>query len=293
MNEQRISARWVGIKKGDYLEMLAPLPRSVSNSELFVVNTSSCNRLPNQPKILFLLGEGGTLLLNESGIVQAHDPGQRTIQFRGSNNWGNFHTVHFSRRCSGLEKAAKEMGEYILQYLEEYDRIYMIGHSKSGLMFLRTLQLLQDQGVSIKKIELVTVSSPFSGTVVASLPLMKIRLPFFLFPFYKMIFSNHNVDQDLTPDSAFIRTLSEGGEVKNHLNVISSLRNFSEAKTPIDKFLFVFGKLIRLDGDGIVSKYSQSWKGLDSKTVHITASHATSLFISLELLYNLVKKQRT
>lgn len=70
-----------------------------------------------------------------------------------------------------------------------------------------------------------------------------------------MIFSNHIVDRDIIPNSHFIQNL-ETATYKEHINIIFSLKNLFSCKCTKDLLLFILDKVMKINGDGIVSENS-------------------------------------
>ena len=71
------------------------------------------------------------------------------------------YAFYFTFECSGLEEASKEIAEFVNSLSEEYEQIFLVGHSKCGVCLYNASYYCK------KDITLVTISTPFDGTIVA------------------------------------------------------------------------------------------------------------------------------
>ena len=95
-----------------------------------------------------------------------------------------------------------EKYEFINNLPEKYEQIFLVGHSKCGLCLYNVTCYCQ------KEITLVTISTPFKGTIIADKETVEKKLKLqILKKIYNMIFSNHIVDRDIIPNSHFIQNL--------------------------------------------------------------------------------------
>lgn len=99
-----------------------------------------------------------------------------------------------------------------------------------------------------------------------------------------MIFSDHNVDRDIIPNSQFIQNMQEAN-YKEHINITSSLKNVFSCKDIMDLLLFIWGKIMQINGDGLVPLSSQ--KTNCTRTVNMICSHANSLIKGLKIVEKL------
>ena len=98
-----------------------------------------------------------------------------------------------------------------------------------------------------------------------------------LINFYNKIFSNHNVDKDIAPNSEFIKNFTFS-KLENHINITASL-------DLIDLFLYFFNKVMKINGDGIVPLESQELNNVE--TYHISGSHDKTLKLGINKIKNL------
>ena len=72
---------------------------------------------------------------------------------------------------------------------------------------------------------------------------------------------------------------------KEHINITSSLKNVFSCKDIMDFLLFIWDKIMRINGDGLVPLNSQ--KVNSTRTVNMICSHANSLRKGLEVVEKL------
>lgn len=219
-------------------------------------------------KRCYIIGNGHSLNVDSNNMITKHDPGMHKFQPKISKE----HTVYafyFTFECSGLEKSSKEIAEFVNNLSEDYEQIFLVGHSKCGLCLYNASHYCK------KGITLVTISTPFCGTVIADKETVEKKLKSrILKKVYNKIFSDHNVDRDIIPNSQFIQNM-QNPSYKEHINITSSLKNVFSCKDIMDLLLFVWDKIMQINGDGLVPLNSQ--KSNCTRTVDMICSHANSL----------------
>lgn len=226
-------------------------------------------------KRCYIIGNGQSLSIDDKDMITKHDPIMRKF-YPKINPDNSAFVFYFTHECSGLAAASKEIAKFVDELSEKYDEIFLVGHSKCGLC------LYQASHYCKKKVILVTVSTPFAGTLMADKnsvdEKIKSRL---LKKIYNRIFSNHNVDKDVMPNSKFIKSILPAN-CKEHINIESNLKNIFSCKCLADLFLLFWDRKLKIYGDGIVPLESQETKS--TKTFNIYCSHATSLKRGLKLI---------
>lgn len=232
-------------------------------------------------KRCYIIGNGHSLSINDNSVVTKHDPGMHKFQPKISD--AAIYAFYFTFECSGLEESSKEIAEFVNNLSEEYEQIFLVGHSKCGLCLYNASHYCE------KSITLVTISTPFRGTFIADKETVEKQLKSRLLKkAYNKIFSDHNVDRDIIPNSRFIKNVIQNMQVatyKEHINITSSLNNISNCKDMIDLLLFIWDKIMGINGDGLVPLNSQ--KANSTRTVNLTCSHANSLRKGLEVVEKL------
>lgn len=229
-------------------------------------------------KRCYIIGNGHSLSVDSNNMISEHDPGMHEFKPKISEE-NTVYAFFFTFKCLGLEKSSREIAEFVNNLLEDYEQIFLTGHSKCGLCVYNASYYCK------KDITLVTISTPFKGTIIADKEevekVLKIQI---LKKVYNMIFSDHNVDRDIIPNSEFIRNI-ESAVYRKHINIISSFNNIFCCRNIMDLFLFFVDKIIKIDGDGLVPFNSQQVNS--TETVNIMCSHASSLKKGLKILENL------
>lgn len=216
----------------------------------------------------YIIGTGYSLSVDENDLVSLHDPFMDKFSIDIDKSITVF-SFYFTFESSGLGESSKELANFINNLDNKYKNIYLIGQSKCGICSYNASHYCD------KDITLVTISAPFKGTPTADLDCVKTRLKHnILRLFYDNMFSNHNVDKDIIPNSKLLNSL-EKPKFKQHINITSRINDLSECKSISDYFLYYWDKSLKLNGDGVVPYDSQL---IDStKTINITSSHAHSL----------------
>ena len=223
----------------------------------------------------FVIGSGYTIDLNEKNRVTWHDPAMIEQKY-GMKKDISVYTFFYTYECSGLEQAAKEIAEFVNTLFKKYKRIYLVGHSKCGLCLCRTTEYLNGY------VTLVTISTPFNGTIVADQRAVEKQVKSrVLMWMYRKIFSNHNVDKDIIPGSDFLKKLNDP-VCEEHINLMSKLNRKKIYFSLIDFFLLFVDKALELEGDGVVPISSQ--QTMSDKQVTMDCSHAESLKMGLGIM---------
>lgn len=219
-------------------------------------------------KKLVILGSGYSLSIDKQNQIVKHDPLMILPSIKGYSKDTTVVSIFYPFECKGLEEAGKELAEFINSKLRDWNEIILIGHSKCGVCFANAAKWIEP------KITIVTVSAPFRGTTIADRESILKKLNWVEKVAYSLIFSNHEVDKNIMPNSEFVENADYSGLQKNnHINVISTCP--TKSLNPIDLFLIHMDKYV--NGDGIVPKESQELQFDITSTKRIEATHATSL----------------
>lgn len=190
-------------------------------------------------------------------------------------------TLYYPKACKGLDVAGKELAEFINENLDSYKKIILHGHSKCGCCFANLAQWLSKW--SILRTHIITVSAPLRGTPFANFEGFSQKLNAIEKFFYRKIFSDHNVDRDISPNSKFISNLNLQSIDKLHREYIVS--KCAPSLNPIDWILWLIDIRAGIHGDGIVPLDSQIPDGI---YYQIKASHSTSMRNSCKIVRNLM-----
>lgn len=224
----------------------------------------------------YIIGNGHSLSLDDENRVIKHDPLMKEFKPEISKE----HTVYafyFTFECDGLEISSYEISEFVNEQYEVYEKLILVGHSKCGVC------LTNASYFCLQPIYLVTISTPFYGTVIAEKKMVEARLKNkFYIAIYNMIFSNHKVDRDIATNSEFIENLTKPVCVK-HLNIISCFRVIFDCKNLTDLVLYMANKIMNLKGDGVVPLASQVYSN-ECKEIGLFCSHASSLKQGLKIV---------
>lgn len=230
-----------------------------------------------------ILGEGYSESVNEKGIITHCD----LLMFKPNTNLFNQNTqviyVYYpfdvEQQQERLGIAGQEIASYINENLKDYEEenIVAIGHSKCGVCFANMTQWLN------RKITIVTISSPFKGTVIADKSLFKEKMNYFEFSIYNIMFSDHQVDKDIIAGSYFLEQANYDGLVnQNHINIVSVCKK--DSNNLIDNILSYINDKYSINGDGIVSLESQLMEYENTIQIFVEASHATAMEKGIEVI---------
>lgn len=220
-------------------------------------------------KRCYIIGNGHSLSVDGNNHVVKHDPLMHEFKPEISEEY-TVYAFYFTFECSGLEESSREIAKFVNDLQDCYEEIFLVGHSKCGLCVTNAVQYCK------KQVILVTISAPFLGTIMADKKRVEAVLKFTPFiKIYNMIFSDHNVDRDIAPNSAFIKNIRPS-VCERHINIIASLEKTRDCRSVTDVFLLFVNKLMKINGDGIVSRTSQKATS-STRTMSIFSSHANSL----------------
>lgn len=226
-----------------------------------------------------IVGLGHTIGIDESNNLTFSDPLFTPPKHNKAYGDYNVFMYYYTLEGNGIEDAGRELAEFINQNMSKYNRIILHGHSKSGLDFL----VLAGTELLKRKVTVVAVSSPLRGTPVADLNAFGERLNALERFFYMKIFSDHNVDKDICPNSDFIKKLNLTAALKNHdCHIIVSKCGMSI--NPMDWLLWLIDVKWGIDGDGVVPYRSQITSTRILKVYEMVASHATSMQKSVKYI---------
>lgn len=217
--------------------------------------------------ICYIVGTGYSLSVDDNDLVSQHDPFMDVFSIK-TNDEVTVYSFYFRFESSGLEESSRELADFINNLNIDYKDIYLIGQSKCGICSYNASHYIN------KKINLVTISAPFKGTPIADKDsVKKAKANRFIKGIYKHIFSDHNVDRDIIPNSKFIQELKTP-KYEKHINIMTKL-NKSDCKNFADLFLLCMDRILELNGDGVVPYESQRIDA--TTTIDLVSNHATSL----------------
>ena len=190
--------------------------------------------------------------------------------------------IGFKRKFHFME-LIKEIREMTLKIMYKYKKVYLIGHSKGGVI----LNYLLNEYETNNKIKenAIAIAVPYKGTQFASIKQMEkilknkeifgIKYGKILFDFYKKIFDGDFADQMIEEDSFILRNLKVNEFIQNYVFKVS-LIEFIKDIIKLDfesSGLYLIDKLIKLKGDGIVSMKSQYLKNKKIKQTLLFGTH--------------------
>lgn len=225
----------------------------------------------------YVIGNGHSLNVAYDGLVYKHDHGMYEFYINVNKNY-TVYAFYFTFEASSLRAASVDIASFIddLQCNYAYSDIILAGHSKCGICAAMATETCKT------KVNLVTISTPFSGTIITDKDALEHMSKFKLFmPVYRRRFSNHNVDKDIAPSARITQGVPKP-KCKKYLNIISEFSKITDCKDLIDLFLFFLDWRMQIHGDGIVPVYSQL--RADVTNYKIYCSHARSLKIGLQLI---------
>ena len=255
------------IKKGQYLENVVFKGKNVIIQKIETELRS---------KRCIVIGNGHSLSVDEDDKITLHDPGMSKFAVSMKHT---VYAFYFTFESDGLLESSKELAEFVNKISYYYEEVILIGHSKCGVCVQNAKQYIN------RKNTIVTISAPFDGTFIADKKACESKLKNLLFiKIYNKIFSNHNVDKDIMPNSEFIQNMNRQCI---DFNITSSINKVGDCKNIKDLILFIFDKMMKVNGDGIVSLDSQM-KCFANIDVNISCSHASSLQKGLEVVRSFI-----
>lgn len=245
-------------------------------SVIYKSNNVIIQQVQEGERDLIILGVGGSLSVDEQDRIVHHDPLMLLPDIEFQN--GTVLSIFYPFETNGLEDAGKELNDFINTISSEYDNITLIGHSKYGVCFANVAKWIEQP----EKLTVFTISTPFYGTCIADKDAMFEKLNWFEYQAYAMHFSNHKVDQDIIPDSEFLKSCDFSG-LRNcrHINIVSKCP--PKSQNFVDFLLRYLDKQAEIYGDGIVSETSQSLSYPNTITKEIEATHAASLEMGIDI----------
>lgn len=227
-------------------------------------------------KKLVILGSGYSMSLDENNQVVEHDPLMIWPSVNQYDTDTTVMSIFYPFKSEGLEVAGKELSDFINSNLTQYDEITLIGHSKCGVCFANASKWVS------REVNVVTISAPFAGTPITNQEKFLSEINWIMGNIYKLIFSNHRVDQDIMIGSEFIQNADYSGlKMHNSINIISTCPESSV--NPLELFLMYMDSK-GINGDGIVPEESQGLSFEEVEEMRIKATHATSLDKGIRLI---------
>ena len=250
------------VKKGQYLKNVVFKGKNIVVQQI---------ERELRSKRCIVIGNGHSLSVDKNDKVTLHDPGMSKFSVSMKHT---VYAFYFTFESDGLLESSKELAEFVNKLSYYYEDIILVGHSKCGLCVQNAKQFIT------RKSTIVTISAPFDGTIIADKKACEAKLKNpILIKIYNKIFSDHNVDKDIMPNSEFIKNMNQQCI---DLNITSSINKVGDCKNIMDWILLIFDKMMKVNGDGIVSLDSQK-KCFSYIDVNISCSHATSLQKGLEV----------
>ncbi|MDE5831064.1 MAG: hypothetical protein K2H53_05535 [Clostridia bacterium] len=225
----------------------------------------------------YIIGTGNSLNITCAEIVYNHDPGMREFKPNLDKDY-TVYAFYITFGSASLEKAPAEIADFVdnLQNNNHYHDIVLVGHYICGICAAMSTEICKT------KVNLVTISTPFFGTIMADKETAEkvLKLKPFIF-MYRKIFNNHNVDKDITPEARLNSGVPKIS-CKQHINIMSEFSGIIDCKDVLDLFLLFLDRYMRINGNGIVPMSSQAV--LNAKTIKIFSSHAHSLEDGLKII---------
>lgn len=242
-----------------------------------------------------IIGNGHSMSVNSKGVVTKVEPAMTIPRYLEKfSKDDTVYNFYYTFECEGLDEAAKDLAKFIVMN-ELGEDIWLFGHSKCGVCFYKAIPYISSHFIR-SKINLVTISAPFNGTIMATKRFRRIdkKLNFLLNFVHDILFSDHAIDHDISPNSEFLEILPTEEEVLNgciHYNVCSTLveSKFWNCKGVQDKFCKFLQWAVGLD-DGIVKydsqfiypeKYMSSGKFAQGT---VFCGHTSSLGLGIDLV---------
>lgn len=239
--------------------------------------------------IAVVVGDGHSVSVDDDNNITFCDPGYHPLnKLKGYGKDCSLFAVYFPKSCDGLAVAGEELAEFINTNLKFFKKIILHGHSKSGCCFHNLTQWLD--GFIALRTYVVSVSSPFAGTpmvdydyILEKADSIKV-FSSFVKSIYLKLFSNHNVDRDICPNSNFLLNIDLQDPNVHRYFIVSKC---GPSIHPIDWVLWIVDTVSELHGDGFVPLQSQIYRDFSYR--QITASHATSMRRSTKFVRSLIE----
>lgn len=225
-------------------------------------------------KVLWLIGDGHSLSVDENNRIIKCDPAMMLFKPKVNRKY-TVYAWYFTFECTGLKPASQDLVNF-LNLLDRFKKFAVIGHSKCG--FCSALVKQQCDYVTA-----IAISTPWNGTHMADAAMIRdVNNNPLVLKIHGMIFSEHNVDKDISPKSELVK-----GNYFVDINLVSRWNGFRNCRNPVDAFLFFWDDILDVDGDGIVPFNSQQDVEF-AETKVFYCSHASSLAKGSKLLNKLL-----
>lgn len=211
---------------------------------------------------IIIIGDGHSMSVIANGLIKEID--HATPKLMLEKNFDENDTViyfYYTFECKGMEAATKDLVKLIVQ-IQTDDEIWLIGHSKCGLCFYNAIKYIARYNATCN-IKLVTISTPFAGTIMPSKRFKNFlkRFNTLLNLFHKEFFIDHAIDNDILPKADFLETLPAEDQVVKycmHYNICSAFVGigFGKCKGFFEKFC-KFISWATFFKDGVVKYESQ------------------------------------
>ncbi len=231
------------------------------------------------PKLTVIISEGHYLGVKvENNSIYWADP---HMYQRNYANLFNENTrvisLYLKKGAGSLRYAAEDLADYLNFVCADNCPVLLIGHSKAGLLMYECAP-----HVTNRKVFVMTISSPFGGTIMGSKAAFKAskkKLAWILNHVHASICSEHLGDLDIVPKSEFLLNLKPLPENVRHYAFVGVIgQKLKGSKNLVDIGLKMVDKLCALNGDGVVSKESQmSFPRKPDAIGYVNVSHNQSL----------------
>ncbi len=267
-----VTRRLIFVQKGEVLENV------LYKSDEIIIQKLQQGDASN--KILIVLGNGWNVSVDEENKVTEHDPffllptGEVKLL---SGKGYEIITAYFPFECSGIEQPGRELASFINTYYQGY-KVFLIGHSKSGVCFANLSKWLNVDG---KDANIITAAAPFDGVKSDDENLSKLNN--FEKVIYPIIIVPHRTNDDITMNSEFLNDVADfsGLETRNFYCVRTLLQKPSD---PIAFLLKWVDTKLEIGGDGMVGLLEQKPPVEPTKEFIIDASHQSSMQKAIKLL---------
>lgn len=235
-----------------------------------------------------LVGSGSLLdIENVNGkfLIRQHDPLDKAPDnlaefFENCSNTAVF-SFYFPFGCLGLEQAGRDIADWIIEKFACME-IVVVGHGKAGVCSYNMVK----NYMKGKNVKLITISTPFRGSPIASwreFSMMKKRFNFILNLIHKVNFSENMVNEDVSLSSNFIQKLRlESTADFTHVNVVtecSLVDIFTICDNFNDVLCCLMASCMKFPSDGMVSKESQR---TDIYDIDYNVPHNSSMWYVME-----------
>lgn len=233
---------------------------------------------PGTSNNLVILGNGWNVSLDDNNKIVRHDPVfcmpnaevKQILECSGDNE---VLFTYFPFECSGIEVASIELANFLNSHYQT-KQITFIGHSKSALQFIESLNYLKKDSKNVKLI----IASPTFGGVLPDEQVMS-KLGWFSKLMYRLIFAPHRVNEDVTIGSKFLTQVANFSILNNYNKKYlfrSQINKHRFTLNPIELFLRHIDNQLGINGDGITGfdnqYYHTNWASEDILYVPHNAS---------------------